>query len=346
MGGVAGEKQPSRLHRLGDVAAHRRNALLQDLAALERPHAAEPRFELVPDALVGPSVNVLLRRALHIEPRHARPAHGEQRKAALVEAVDQLFVRRRRFTQDAEPAERIDAVVAGQHAGREARPADAVKPVAATDEVALDLLRPALMAKADLRAAAVEVVDAGVRDLEENFAAVGKPLGDQIGDDLLLVVDEHLLADQLVEVDVPRLALAGDVDAVMHHGLALEPGADTGVHQHVRDPMLHQAGAHARLAIGPAAVLDDDAGNAGEVQQMRQHQPGRSRSDDADLGAHGSSSPHDALARCGTPRDGCRIRWNAPAAPCAGRATSWPAPVKPGAMHDESVTEIRRKAQT
>jgi len=61
---------------------------------------------------------------------------------------------------------------------------------------------------------AVEIVDAGIFDLEENLAAVGQPFGDQVGDDLLLVVDEHLLVDQLVKVDVPRLAVEGDVDAI------------------------------------------------------------------------------------------------------------------------------------
>src|SRR6266581_429503 len=65
--------------------------------------------------------------------------------------------------------------------------------------------------------------------------------------------------------------------------------SDTGVHQHMRDPVLHQAGTHPRLAIGAAAVLDDDAGNAGQMQQMRQHQACRARADDADLRAHGSS---------------------------------------------------------
>src|SRR4029079_8177285 len=98
------------------------DALLQDLAALERPHAAEPRFELVPDALVRPGLDVRVRGTLHAEQREAVAAHGEQRKATLVETVDQLFVRWRRFTQNAEPAERIDAVVAGQHARREDSP--------------------------------------------------------------------------------------------------------------------------------------------------------------------------------------------------------------------------------
>ena len=167
------------------------------------------------------------------------------------------------------------------------------------------------MPETDFRIAAVEIVNAGVLDLEQNLPAVGQALGDQVGDDLLLVVDEHLLADQLVEVDVPRLALERDGDAVVHHRLALQPLADAGVDQHLRDPVLHQAGAHPRLAIGAAAVLDDDAGNAGEMQQMRQHQPRRSRPHDADLRPHAflPALPRECATLGRHPRDGSRNPW-------------------------------------
>src|SRR5207253_10860816 len=99
-----------------------------------------------------------------------------------MEAIDQLVIRRRRFRQDAEPAERIDPVVILEHACRKARPADAVEAVAAADEIAFDLLRLAVVAEADSRMAAVEIVDAGARNLEENLAAVGQALADQIRD--------------------------------------------------------------------------------------------------------------------------------------------------------------------
>src|SRR6188768_1199823 len=112
-----------------------------------------------------------------------------------MKAIDQLVVRRRRIRQDAEPAERIDAVIVLEQTGWKARPADAMEPIAAADEVASDLLRPALIAEAYFWLVAVEM-NAGVRNLEQNLPAVRETLGNQVGDHLLLIVDEHLLANQ------------------------------------------------------------------------------------------------------------------------------------------------------
>ncbi len=62
--GVAGEEQAAVLHRLDDEAAHAGDALLEDLAGVQRP-ALEPEapLELVPDPLVGPLVEILVRAA-------------------------------------------------------------------------------------------------------------------------------------------------------------------------------------------------------------------------------------------------------------------------------------------
>jgi len=54
-------------------------------------------------------------------------------------------------------------------------------------------------------------------------------------------------------------------------------------------PVLDQPGADAVLDVVAAAVLDDDRGNAGKVQQPPQHQPGRPGPDNSDLRAHASS---------------------------------------------------------
>ena len=61
--------------------------------------------------------------------------------------------------------------------------------------------------------------------------------------------------------------------------------------EEVARPLLEQAGADAALDIVAAAVLQDDGFDAREVQEMRQHQPGRPGPDDSDLRAHCTSTP-------------------------------------------------------
>ena len=94
------------------------------------------------------------------------------------------------------------------------------------------------------------------------------------------------LADQLAEIDVVQRAAEAEIDAVVEHAFALHARADAGLDQQVARPLLDQAGADAALDIVAAAVLQDDGLDAREVQEMRQHQPGRPGADDADLRAH------------------------------------------------------------
>src|SRR5437764_8827048 len=100
--------------------------------------------------------------------------------------IDQLVIGRRRFRQDADPAERIFAIVDPERIGGNARPANAVKAVAAGDEIAIELLEFALLAKANAWPAGLELMDADVIHLEKNDTAVGEAPRDQVFDDLLL----------------------------------------------------------------------------------------------------------------------------------------------------------------
>src|SRR5262245_49477877 len=70
------------------------------------------------------------------------------------------------------------------------------------------------------------------------------------------------------------------------HALALHARADAGLDQDIARPLLYQAGADAALDIVAAAVFQDDAVHALEVEKMRQHQPGGPGADDTDLCAH------------------------------------------------------------
>ncbi len=73
---------------------------------------------------------------------------------------------------------------------------------------------------------------------------------------------------------------------VVQNAFALHARADAGIDQQIGGPMLDQPGANTVLDVIAAAVLDDDAIDAGKMQKPRQHQARRPRSDDADLSAH------------------------------------------------------------
>src|SRR5216684_4671343 len=300
MGGIAGEKQPAILHRLDHEAAHGGDALLQHLAFHERPGAGEPHVQLLPDARIGPVLDVLVGSALQVKPRQARRAHGVKREAAIVIGIDQLVLGRGRLRQDADPAERVLAVVRRQRGSRNARATNAVEAVAAADEVAGELLVPAAVPETDLRRVACEIVYADVDRLEQDRSAVGQPPRDQVLYHLLLAVDGHALPDQLAEIDVVQGAAEGEIDPVVKHGFALHALADAGLGEEVARPLLDQAGADAALDIVAAAALQDHRLDALEVQEMGEHQPGRSSADDTDLRAHGALPRYRSVGATGS----------------------------------------------
>src|SRR5207245_1923300 len=139
----------------------------------------------------------------------------EEREAARMVRVDELVARRRRVGEDPEPAERILALERAQHRS-DRGPADAVEAVAAGDHVAVEPLLRTLVLETDVWRLGVEVVDAHVRDLEQERQAAREPVGDQILHDLRLAVDDDAAAaGELAQRDVVTLARELEVDAVM-----------------------------------------------------------------------------------------------------------------------------------
>ena len=80
---------------------------------------------------------------LQVEPGDRRRTHAEERKAAVVQAVDQLVGCRRGVSQDPEPRERIDALERSQVRRRDRGAARAVEAVAPGDPVTGQLERTA-----------------------------------------------------------------------------------------------------------------------------------------------------------------------------------------------------------
>jgi hypothetical protein len=86
---VSGQIEAPVLNRLADVAAHPRDALLENRAfpkvpAVER--GAKPP-QLLPDALIGPLREILVERDLEVAPGELGGAKREERKPALVMGV-------------------------------------------------------------------------------------------------------------------------------------------------------------------------------------------------------------------------------------------------------------------
>src|SRR5437773_1570977 len=284
--GIASEEKPPILHRLDHEAAHRGDALLQHGALRQFARAANARVQLMPDARVRPVFDVIIGGALHIEARQSGGAHGVKRETTLVVGINQLMLGRGRFGENADPSEWIFAMLGSERSRRNARPANAMKAVAAADEVTSEFDIAALVPEANLRRAADEIVDAHVARLEQNGSAVGEPPGDQILYDLLLAVDGHALADQLAEIDVVQGTTEREINAVVEHAFVLHARADAGFDEQVARPLLDEPGTDAALDIVAAAVFQDHTLDARAVEQMREHQPGGPCPDDTDLRAH------------------------------------------------------------
>src|SRR5512144_1949284 len=87
---------------------------------------------------VRPGVDILSETALDVVAAARWRAHRAERETELVAHVDQLFGHRRSVGEKPEPAERINALVGLDRAGRHALAADAVKAVATGDEIAFN----------------------------------------------------------------------------------------------------------------------------------------------------------------------------------------------------------------
>ena len=291
MRGVAGKKKPAMAHRLHHEAAHGGDALLENGPFLQFIAAAETLVQFLPDARIGPFIEVLVRRALQVEPADRLAAHGREREAVLVPRIDQLMRDGPGMAQDAKPGEGVDAVINAQDVVRDRAAADAVEAVAAADEGAVQHLRHAVMGEADLRVVAGHVMHGDVRHVEQDrrigpARAGGQPRGDEILHHLLLAVDGHDLAGEIGERNAMAHAVEAQLDAMMREALRVQAVRHPRLGQRIDAALFQQPRAHALLDIAARARLQHHGLDARQMQQMRQQQPRRTRADDADLGAH------------------------------------------------------------
>ena len=184
--------------------------------------------------------------------------HAAQCETTLVVGIHELVRYRLHIGDDAEPAERIDAFVRVERIPGDARPAHAVVPVTARDEIALDLLRAPLTDERDPGTIAAEVVDRDVGRFVAHVTAGGHPGIAEVLLDFGLAVDRDLLAGETLEVNTMDAAGKGHLEAVVHDAFALESLTDSGLDQQIDSALLEQSRADARFDVLACLALEND----------------------------------------------------------------------------------------
>src|SRR3984957_906674 len=145
VGGVAGEEHAPEPHRLGHETAQRRDALFDRRSGDEevRRLLIQTPFQLIPESLIRPLIDVIVETALHVVTAAMRRAHAAKGKSPGMVGIDKFVADRWRLRQDSEPAERIDSLKGLDRRRLHAGAADAMESVATGDEVAGDLVADA-----------------------------------------------------------------------------------------------------------------------------------------------------------------------------------------------------------
>ena len=302
MNRVARQIEPAKLHRFGYEAPHRRDTLLRDRPDVRLPSvvATQPFHQLGPDAIIRPILDVGVVVALKVEPGHSRRTHAEQRETSVAVHVHQLVLRGRRVGQNPKPRERIHAFIRRQHAGRHRRSADPVEAVATRNKVAGQRVRCALAIELNARMIARKTMQGNSIDLEQDWNLLLLCSSDEILHNLMLPIDHHGLADQLLEVEMLPFVAKAKLDASMSKPFAMHPFAESEPVDQIDRTLLQHTGPDAGFAVIAAAGFEDDALNPRSVQQVSQRQPRRTGSDNANLcpANHGQEpSSHDPLAK-------------------------------------------------
>ena len=162
-----------------------------------------------------------------------------------------------------------------------------MKAVAAGDEVANDFVLDAIFSIANLRKRGIEIVNGEIVHFKYDLPAGFKARLDQILHHFLLRIDRDGAATgQLGQIDAVTTAAEAEPNAIVPQSLTPQTFADAGFDHQIHRALFQHAGAHAIFDVLAAAALQNNRLDAGQVQQMGEHQAGRSGPDNTDLGSH------------------------------------------------------------
>jgi len=229
---------------------------------------------------------MIIEPALQIQPAAGARAHGAQREASFVTGIDQFGRHWWLIDQDSQPAERVHPLIEFEHVLGNAFAADAVKTVAAGDEIALDLLLNTAAAVAHAGAAMLDLVQAHIRGLIQRLSAGGQASIHEIARDLGLAVDDHALADQGLKVDAVPLTAEGNLDTVVGQAVPVHAVTHAGLIKKLGSALFNHSGPDPAQYIVGTALLKYDVRYAVLAQQLPQQQAGGSGADNGDLSTH------------------------------------------------------------
>src|SRR5262249_44410953 len=152
--------------------------------------------------------------------------------------------------------------------------ADAVKAVAAGDEVAGDLLHVAADAVGYARTVAEDVVHADVAGGVDGLCASDRAAVHEVAGDLGLSVDHHRLAGELLERDSMADTVDANLHARVHETVAVHAAANAGFVEKIARDLLDDARADAAQHIFGGLPFQDDVVDAAPVQQLAEEQAG------------------------------------------------------------------------
>ena len=246
MGGVPCQKQAAKAHRLGDKTAQRGNTFFNgrpgdDAVSQFRVQAAA---QFVPKGLVAPLRHFVFNRALHVVAAARQAAHGAQRKATFMVAINNSVGRHRRYiSQHTQPAKGVDPLELSGGCLGHTGPANAMKAVAPGNKVAGQRVGLSMLGITHARLQGVKVMDADTAGLVHRDQAGSLPCSHQIVGHFGLSIGGHdLAARQAMHINGVTLVFKHQLNRMVRRALGQQALASTDSDQHINGALLQNTG--------------------------------------------------------------------------------------------------------